>query len=83
MGLLRDLFKSSFQKWIENASYEDLAEAYEQARQQWLKKGGGDKTQRMYRLDAEMSKRTAEKWKNDPRRNKDQNFRWTDANRWD
>ena len=83
MGLLRDLFKSSFQKWIENASYEDLAEAYEQARQQWLKKGGGDKTQRMNRLDAEMPKRPAEKCKHDPRRNKDPNFRWTDANRWD
>ena len=32
MGLLRDLFKSSFQKWIENASYEDLAEASEKRR---------------------------------------------------
>ena len=34
-------------------------------------------------LNKEISKRVAEEWENDPRRNKDPNFRWTDANRWD
>ena len=31
----------------------------------------------------EMSRRSAEKWERDPRRNTDPHFRWTDANRWD
>jgi hypothetical protein len=37
----------------------------------------------MNRLNEEINKRVAEEWGNDPRRNKDPNFRWTDANRWD
>lgn len=37
----------------------------------------------MKRIDREMSRRSAKKWENDPRRNKKPNFRWTDANRWD
>lgn len=37
----------------------------------------------MKRLNFEINKRVAEEWKNDPRRNKNPNFRWTDANRWD
>lgn len=37
----------------------------------------------MKRLNSEINKRAAEEWENDPRRNKDPNFRWADANRWD
>ena len=83
MGWLSGLFKSDFEKWVEGASHEELAEAYEQERLKWLEDGGGDKTAKMNRLNDEINKRTAEEWENDPRRNRDPNFRWTDANRWD
>lgn len=83
MGFWGDLFKSSFEKWVEEASVEELSEAYEKERKEWIKGGGGDKTSKMNRLNKEISKRVAEKWENDPRRNKDPNFRWTDEARWD
>lgn len=37
----------------------------------------------MNKLDSEISKRVAEEWANNPRKNKDSNYRWTDTNRWD
>ncbi len=87
MGLLSKLFKSAFERWAENASHEELSESYEKERQQWIKDGfnggTGEKTAKMKRLDDEINKRVAEEWENDPRRNKDPNFQWTDANRWD
>ncbi len=86
MGFFNDFFKDSFETWIENASDEELEDGYEERRQQWVADGfGGDgeKTSEMKRIDSEMSRRAEEKWENDPRRNKDPNFRWTDANRWD
>ena len=87
MGLFGDLFKSGFEKWVENASHEELSEAYEDERQQWIKSGydggTGERTVKMKRLNEEINKRVAEEWENDPRRNKDPNYRWTDANRWD
>ena len=87
MGLFDNLFKNSFEKWVEGASYEELYEAYEEEQQQWRKAGfnggTGEKTSKMKRLDSEISKRVAEKWEKDPSRNTDPNYRWTDANRWD
>lgn len=87
MGFLSDLFKSTFEKWVEEASYEELTEAYEEERQQWIRDGYNngtmEKTDRMKRLDVEILKRVDEAWEKDPRRNTDPNFRWTDANRWD
>lgn len=86
MGFFSDLFKSSFDKWVEGASDTELSDGYESRRQNWMKTGfGGDgePTQEMKRINEEMSRRSAEKWKNDPRRNRDPNYRWTDANRWD
>lgn len=86
MGFFSDLFKTGFDKWLETASYEELADNYEERRQQWMKDGfggNGERTPEMKRIDREMSRRTAEKWEKDPRRNTDPNFRWTDANRWD
>lgn len=86
MGFFSDLFKTAFDKWLETASYEELADGYEERRQQWMKDGfggNGERTPEMKRIDREMSRRTAEKWEKDPRRNTDPNFRWTDANRWD
>lgn len=86
MGFFSDLFKTAFDKWLETASYEELADNYEERRQQWMRDGfggNGERTPEMKRIDREMSRRTAEKWEKDPRRNTDPNFRWTDANRWD
>ncbi len=86
MGLFRKRFTDPLGEWMKTASYEDLAAAYEERRQEWLKEEvriTGEKTDEMKRLDAEMSRRTAEKWRNDPRRNKDPNYRWTDVNRFD
>lgn len=34
-------------------------------------------------LFGDLFKSGFEKWENDPRRNRDPNYRWTDANRWD
>ncbi len=86
IAFLSNLFKSSFENWIENASDEELADGYEERRQQWIKDGfGGDgeNPPEMKRIDSEMSRRTAENWEKDPRRDTDPNFRWTDVNRWD
>lgn len=87
MSFLSNMFKSEFEKWVEGASKEELSDAYEDERQKWIRegynKGTGEKTQKMKRLDKELSKRVDEEWKNDPRRSKDPNFRWSDANRWD
>ena len=87
MGFFGNLFKSEFEKWVERASHEELSDAYEEERQDWTKNGfnggTGEKTSKMNRLNEEINKRVAEEWGNDPRRNKDTNFRWTDANRWD
>ena len=83
MGVLSGFFKSSFEKWVKHASHEDLSAAYEKERLQWLKDGAGNKTEKMCRLNAEIRKRVEEEWENDPSRNRDSNFHWTDANRWD
>lgn len=87
MGFFSNLFKSKFEKWVENASHKELSDAYEVERQNWIKNGfnggTGKKTPIMERLNAEINKRVEEEWKNDPRRNKDPNYRWTDINRWD
>lgn len=86
MSFLENLFKNSFEKWLENASDEELADNYEERRKQWVKDGfggNGEPTPEMKRINKEMSRRSAEKWERDPRRNTDPHFRWTDANRWD
>ena len=86
MGFFSELLKSSLERWVENASDEELEESYEKKRQQWMKAGfGGDgeKTSEMKRIEKEISRRSAEKCEKDPKRNTDPNFRWTDANRWD
>ena len=81
------LFKNKFEKWLENASLEELSDAYEEERQAWIKDGfcggTGEKSSLMKTLNSEINKRAAEDWENDPLRNGDPDFRWTDANRWD
>ena len=86
MGFFKNALKSSFEKWMENASDQELADAYETRRLEWLRtgqNGNGEKTYEMKMLDAEISRRADEKWKKDPRRNTNPNYRWTDANRWE
>lgn len=78
--------KDEFGDWLESASDDELYEGYEERRQEWARTGfGGDgeKTPEMNRIDKEISRRSAEKWENNPHRNTDPNFRWSDANRWD
>ena len=81
MSFFGNLFKSEFEKWVEGASHEELSDAYEEERQKWIREGynggTGEKTSKMNRLNDEISQRVAEEWENDPRRNKDPNFRWT------
>ena len=63
-----------------------FSDLFKTAFDKWVKDGfggNGERTPEMKRIDREMSRRTAEKWEKDPRRNPDPNFRWTDANRWD
>ena len=89
MRFLSSLFKdnatrkSDSEKWMETATKEELSAAYEKERKKWLTEGGGDITPQMERLNEEINKRVAEEWENNPKRSRDPNFRWTDANRWD
>ncbi|NLE20449.1 MAG: hypothetical protein GX623_06520 [Clostridiales bacterium] len=86
MGLFGKKQRDSFGEWLSSATDKQLEDAYESRRKQWLKDGQcgtGEKTPEMQRINSEKSRRSTEKWKNDPRRNKDPNYRWTDANRWD
>lgn len=78
--------KNSFGAWLKSATDQELADGYETRRLEWLKNGQngtGIKTPEMQMIDREMSRRSAEKWEKDPRRNTDPNYRWTDANRWE
>lgn len=87
MGLLNflsNLLKSDFDRFLESASDKELEDAYEERRLEWLKTTKtGEKTDEMKRLDKEISNRSYEKWKKNPNRNTDPNYRWSDANRWD
>lgn len=87
MGLFDKIIDNiKFDNFVNSATHEELSEAYEKERQGWVKNGfngEGSKTDKMKKLDNAISKKVAEEWENDPRRNKNPNFRWTDANRWD
>lgn len=69
MGWFSDLFKSDFDKFIENGTDEELELDYERRRQEWLSRGQdgtGEKTPEMKRLGSEMSRRSAERWQKTP-----------------
>lgn len=77
MGWFSNLFRNEFDDLIENGSDEELSDEYEHRRQEWARDGyggNGEKTPEMKRLDREMSRRSAEKWEKDPRRNRDPNY---------
>lgn len=87
MGLFSRSKKDGFEDWVQKASHSELADAYEQERLQWIKdgynSGTGRRTKKMERLNAEINKRVEDEWENNPHRNRDPNYRWTDANRWE
>ena len=86
IAVLKRKDSDDFTDWLESASDDELSDGYEQRRQEWMKTGfgvDGEKTPEMKQINREMSRRSAEKWENDPNRNRDPYFRWTDANRWD
>ncbi|MFH0766653.1 MAG: hypothetical protein ABII85_00030 [Bacillota bacterium] len=73
--------KLSLLDWLKIATKEELEDAYEKLRLDYLKTGV--KEYPMEQISQELGNRGAEEWfKNHPR-NTDPNFRWTDANRWD
>ena len=78
--------QNELEDWLHTASDDDLYNGYHQRREEWIRTGcgeTGEKTYEMKRIDEEMSRRSAEKWENDPHRNIDPNYRWTDEARWD
>ena len=78
--------KNKFAGWLETASDDELSDEYEERRQEWARNGfggNGEKTPEMKRIDREIDRRSAERRENNPRRNTDPGYRWTDANRWD
>lgn len=62
MGLFGNIFKSAFENLLDTASDEELAYEYEKRRLEWLKDGGGDRTNEMERLNDEMVRRANEKY---------------------
>ena len=64
MGLFDKLFNSnnSFDSWLENATYKELADGYEERRLEYIKNGGGDRTPEMRKIEAEMVKRSNEQY---------------------
>ena len=83
MGLFNFLSKPNSNSWIKSASKKELQDAYEIERQKWAKNGAGNKTPLMNKLGKAISEISAKEWENDPRRNTDPNYRWTDKNRWE
>ena len=75
-----------FDNWLNSATDDELDKGYEIRRRKWAATGfggNGEKTPEMKKINNEINRRSAEKWKNDPRRNTDPNFRWSDEARWD
>ncbi len=70
-----------FEEWAKTASIEELSAELEKNRQKWLKTGDYGPTENI--LKSEMFKRLEEAALNDPFRNTNPNWRWTDKNRWE
>ena len=89
MGLLKSIWESiqekneleKFDEWARSASIEELSAEFEKNRQKWIKTGYYGPTEPI--LKREMNKRLEEKAKNNPYRNTDPNYYWSDENRWE
>ena len=72
MGLFGDLFRSllggnDFGRFVAGASDQELSDAYEKRRLAWKERGydgTGEKTPEMKLIDAEMTRRSNERWRN-------------------
>jgi hypothetical protein len=73
--------KISLLDWLKSATKEELEEAHEKLRIDFLKTG--IKEYPMEQISQELGNRGAEEWFRHHPRNVDPNYRWTDANRWD
>lgn len=73
--------KMSFADWLKIASKEELEEAYEKLRLTFCETG--TKPLGMEQISRELGNRDAKEWFEKHPPNKNPNFRWTDANRWD
>lgn len=73
--------KISFSDWLKMVSKDELDEAYEKLRLNFVKTGC--KTYEMEQIGHELGLRGAREWFEKHPPNTDVNFRWTDANRWD
>ena len=62
LNLFLNLFKHSFYYWVNTASYEELAEGYENRRKESMKKDGR-RTSEMEIINNEMVRRSNEKYK--------------------
>ena len=72
--------------WLESASDEELSNTYQEKRREHIQNrfpNNEPRSLEMERISSELSRRSAEKWENNPHRNTDPNYRWTDAARWD
>ena len=86
VDFIKKLFVDELGEFMKNASDEELSAKREEYRQIWMKNGfggNGEHSVEMKRLGAEIIRRANEKWLNNPNRNTDPIFRWTDSNRWD
>lgn len=70
-----------FEEWVKSASEEELLEKLEENRQNWLKTGNYGPTEKV--IQKELHRRLEEAWENDPHRNKESNYQWSDKNRWE
>ena len=78
--------EKKYNKWLNDVSDDDLSNVYEVLRHNWMSTGyggNGEKTPEMKTICIEMSKRMSKKCENNPLRNRNPYFRWTDVNRWD
>ena len=73
--------KISFPNWLKLASKQELEEIYEKMRLEYCKTG--IEQSGMDQIGRELEIRGAKEWFEKHPPNKDPNFRWTDANRWD
>ena len=71
----------SFSDWFKMASKEELDEIYEKEQSSFSKTG--IKSSIMEQVGYELEERGSNEWFDKHPPNKDPNFRWTDAARWD
>lgn len=72
-----------FKEWLENASIDELSDAYEEMRLKWIEDGCGAKPNRMEMINKVLSHKAAEQWRKEHPDAYTPGYRWTDKNRWE